>query len=234
MRASRHCAMPTAFRSTTISAAIVSQRLLAAFDAAAPAVVLFETFPFGRRSLRFELVPLLERIAATRPRPRVLASIRDILQLQEKAGRDAEAWDWAQRWFDEVLVHGDPSFVRLEETFPLAADGRVPIVYTGYVTSPGEPLPRAPLAEQREIVVSAGGGATGSHVLHAAIAARPLSAHRDLVWRILVGPGIADDEFRALRRQGGRRASSSSATATTFLHCWRARACPYRRPDTTR
>jgi predicted glycosyltransferase len=175
-----------------------AQRLLAAFDAVAPAVVLFETFPFGRRSLRFELVPLLDRIATTRPRPRVLASIRDILQLQEKAGRDAEAWDWAQRWFDEVLVHGDPSFVRLEETFPLAADGRVPIVYTGYVTSPGEPLPRAPLAEQREIVVSAGGGATGSHVLHAAIAARPHSAHRDLVWRILVGPGIPDDEFRAL------------------------------------
>ena len=32
--------------------------LLAAYDAAAPAAVLFETFPFGRRSLRFELVPL--------------------------------------------------------------------------------------------------------------------------------------------------------------------------------
>jgi predicted glycosyltransferase len=174
------------------------ERLLAAFDAAAPAVVLFETFPFGRRSLRFELVPLLERIATSRPRARVLASIRDILQLQEKAGRDVESWAWAQRWFDGVLVHGDPSFVRLEESFPLAADGRVPILYTGYVTSPGEPLPRAPLAEQREIVVSAGGGATGSHVLHAAIAARPLSAHRDLVWRVLVGPGIAEEEFRAL------------------------------------
>jgi len=174
------------------------ERLLAAFEAAMPAVMLFETFPFGRRSLRFELVPLLERIATMRQRPRVLASIRDILQLQEKPGRDAESWEWAQRWFDEVLVHGDPSFVRLEETFPLAADGRVPIFYTGYVTSPGKPLPRAPLAEQREIVVSAGGGATGSHVLHAAIAAQALSAHRDLLWRVLVGPGIAEDEFRAL------------------------------------
>ena len=68
---------------------------------------------------------------ASRRRARVRGcsrSIRDILQLQEKAGRDAESWEWAQRWFDEVLVHGDPSFVRLEETFPLAADGRVPIV----------------------------------------------------------------------------------------------------------
>ena len=175
-----------------------TERLLEAFDRATPAVVLFETFPFGRRSLRFELMPLLDRIDAARPRPRVLSSIRDILQLQEKAGRDAESWEWAKRWFDEVLVHGDPSFVRLEETFPLASDGGVPIYYTGYVTSPGDPLPRAPVTEQNEIVVSAGGGATGTHVLHAAIAARPHSAHRNLCWRILVGPGIPEDEFRAL------------------------------------
>ena len=180
-----------------------AQRLLDAFDAAAPSVVLFETFPFGRRSLRFELMPLLEHIDAARPRPRVLSSIRDILQLQEKAGRDAESWAWAKRWFDEVLVHGDPSFVRLEETFPLAADGDVPIFYTGYVTSPGEPLTRALLTEQQEIVVSAGGGATGTHVLHAAIAARPHSAHRHLRWRVLVGPGIAEEEFRALRAKTG-------------------------------
>src|SRR5207253_6304769 len=38
--------------------------LLEAFDRAAPDVVLLETFPFGRRALRFELCPLLERIHA--------------------------------------------------------------------------------------------------------------------------------------------------------------------------
>src|SRR6516162_3147636 len=43
--------------------------LLEAFDAIAPAAVVFETFPFGRRALHFELLPLLERIAAARPRP---------------------------------------------------------------------------------------------------------------------------------------------------------------------
>jgi predicted glycosyltransferase len=178
-------------------------RVLAAYDEAAPSVVLFETYPFGRRSLRFEIEPLLARIDATHPRPRVLSSIRDILQLQEKAGRDAESWSWAQRWFDEVLVHGDPGFFRLEESFPLAADRSVPLFYTGYVTSPGTPLPRAPLEQQSEVVVSAGGGATGSHVLHAAVAARPLSTLRALRWRILVGPGIAEDEFARLRAKAG-------------------------------
>ena len=180
-----------------------AKRLLAAYDAAAPDVVLLETFPFGRRALRFALLPLLDRIAAAPNRPRVVSSIRDILQLEEKAGRDVESWAWAQRWFDEVLVHGDPAFVRLEETFPLAADGRVPIFYTGYVTSPGEAPPRAPAREQSEIVVSAGGGSTGSHVLHAAIAAREHSAHRGLLWRVLVGPGIAQDEFERLAAKAG-------------------------------
>ena len=177
--------------------------LLAAYDTAAPQVVLFETFPFGRRSLRFELLPLMERIASSTPRPRVLSSIRDILQLEEKAGRDVESWAWAREWFDEILVHGDPAFVRLEETFPLAADGRVPIFYTGYVTSPGAVIPRAPSDEQREIVVSAGGGSTGSHVLHAAIAARSHSSHRALTWRVLVGPGIAQEEFERLLASAG-------------------------------
>lgn len=179
------------------------RQLLAAYDAAAPQVVLFETFPFGRRSLRFELLPLIHRIMSSAPRPRVLSSIRDILQLEEKAGRDVESWSWAAQWFDEILVHGDPSFVRLEETFPLAADGRVPIFYTGYVTSPGAAPPRAPVHEQREVVVSAGGGSTGSHVLHAAIAARAHSAHRGLTWRVLVGPGIAQEEFERLAASAG-------------------------------
>ena len=52
--------------------------LLAAFAEAAPAAVLFETFPFGRRALRFELFPLLEHIDATRPRPLVIGSVREM------------------------------------------------------------------------------------------------------------------------------------------------------------
>lgn len=174
------------------------QRLLAAYDAIAPAAVVFETFPFGRRSLRFELLPLLERIESSRPRPQVVASVRDILKVQDKPGRDEETLQWVQRWFDAVLVHGDPRFVRLEDSFPLAARSKVPVHYTGFVTAPGEALPRAPLALQNEVVVSAGGGATGTHLLEAAIAARALSRHRDLTWRVLVGPGVTEERFRAL------------------------------------
>src|SRR5579859_6731416 len=38
-----------------------------------------ETYPFGRRALRFELEPLIEAVRAAVPRPALVASIRDIL-----------------------------------------------------------------------------------------------------------------------------------------------------------
>src|SRR5262245_61079150 len=56
------------------------ERLLDAYETIRPDAVVFETFPFGRGALRFELLPLLERIEAARPRPLVASSVRDILQ----------------------------------------------------------------------------------------------------------------------------------------------------------
>jgi predicted glycosyltransferase len=94
--------------------------LLAEFDSVAPAAVVFETFPFGRRALHFELLPLLERIEGARRRPLVVASVRDILQRRRDPGREREMLELARGAFDAVLVHGDRRFMRLEETFALA------------------------------------------------------------------------------------------------------------------
>lgn len=38
-----------------------------------------------------------------------------------------------KKHFDAVLVHGDPDFARLEDTFPLAGEISQRIVYTGLV-----------------------------------------------------------------------------------------------------
>ena len=44
----------------------------------------------------------------------------DILQESRKAGRAEETLGVITDFFDLVLVHGDPAFELLEETFPLA------------------------------------------------------------------------------------------------------------------
>lgn len=113
-------------------------RLLALYDEVRPDVVLTELFPFGRRQLRFELLPLLDRCAEDRAltgRPRVACSVRDILVASPKPERNREMLDLVRRYYDRVLVHGDPRFVSLDATFPHAGEIRDRIAYTGYVVA---------------------------------------------------------------------------------------------------
>ena len=178
--------------------------LVHAFDAAQPHVVVLETWPFGRRKFGFEIEPLLSRVATRAPRPRVVASVRDLLQRRDAPAHDAAVWASARAHLDEILVHGDPAFARLEETFAPAADGTVPVTYTGYVV-PGRPAAvTVPLEARQGVLVASGSGDVGRDLLAAAIAARPLSAHAALSWRLLAGPGMSGDAFEALVADGRR------------------------------
>ena len=179
------------------------EMLLAAYAEAAPCAVLFETFPFGRRALRFELLPLLERIDATRPRPLVVSSIREILQLQQKPEREREMLAWAAQWFDAIFVHGDPRFARFEDTFSFADELVPPVHYTGFVSGRAIAAPDGPGGARDEVVVSAGGGGVGVDLLATALAAQPLSSVSGRTWRVLAGPNITDAGFDRLRSMAG-------------------------------
>jgi predicted glycosyltransferase len=178
--------------------------VLRTLDETQPAVMIVETFPFGRRALRFELVPLLERAHAMQPKPIVLASLRDILQ-RPGEGRERGMFEMAQRWFDGLLVHGDPRLVRFEDSFGPDAPLELapPVHYTGYVVDPAGLAPT--LRARNEIVVSAGGGAVGLGLLQVALAAQPLSRHATLTWRLLVGGNLPDASFGELRAACGPR-----------------------------
>ena len=155
--------------------------LLAAFQDHDALIV--ELFPFGRRQMRFELIPLLEKARSSL----VVSSVRDLLQ--PNAAKEAEAVECFDRYFDHVLVHGDPRIARFDETFGLAARLAGRLHYTGYVVD--EP-PAGGEAGAGEVLVSAGGGAVGKKLLEAAIAARPLTRLRERTWRVLAGVNAAD------------------------------------------
>ena len=203
-------------------------RLLALYEEAAPDVVLTELFPFGRRQLRFELLPLLERSAEDRARsgrPRIACSVRDILVESPKPERNREMLALVRRYYDLVLVHGDPRFVSLDATFPHAREIADRTVYTGYVVARpegreaerGRGEARAGGEWNRdegtgeegeaggEVVVSAGGGAVGGKLLEAALAARPRTPLADTGWRLLAGANLPEPGFRSLaaRAPGG-------------------------------
>jgi len=184
---------------TPVDDAFKAQRrdlLLQTFKTIRPDIVIIEAFPFGRRQVRFELLPLLDAIhAMAENRPLVLTSLRDILQERSKAGRDEETIAIVQKYFDGVLVHGDPTFARLEETFPLAEQIRDKILYTGLVAAP-EAAPRSAIEEKFDIVVSAGGGAVGRDLIRAAsAAAQEIDGHS---WCLITGPNLPQADFDAI------------------------------------
>jgi predicted glycosyltransferase len=159
------------------------ERLLALLGELRPAAILTEMFPFGRSAFRFELEPLLEAARAGGQRPWILASVRDILV--SKPARERYRWmrDLALARYDRILVHADPRLVPFDLTFPFTADLAERLVYTGYVAQQAE----APAAREGrgEVLVSAGGGRVGGRLIEVAIAARALSRHQAVPWRLV-------------------------------------------------
>jgi predicted glycosyltransferase len=152
--------------------------LLQAYRASKPDVLIVELFPFGRRQMRFELIPLLEEAASRL----VVCSVRDILE--PKPPREEEALACFARYFDRLLVHGDPRVAPFERSFSRAQRLEGSLYYTGYVA---QEMSANGKAGADEVLVSAGGGAVGRNLVEMAIRARALSALRNSTWRILAG-----------------------------------------------
>src|SRR5215472_6854100 len=175
--------------------------LLAAFAEAQPDAVLIEAFPFGRRAFRVELEGLIEAAWSRRPRPLVLCSLRDIVVAPSDPRRPGEIVERVRNSFDFVLVHGDPAFIPLEDSFPLASEIRDRLIYTGYIAEAhvaGEAAKSDETAAEGEVVVSAGGGAVGGALLTTAIETRRRGCLAHLAWRVLTGPNLPEQEFAAL------------------------------------
>lgn len=171
-----------------------SEMLLQAFRDCRPDIVIVEAFPFGRRQMRFELLPLIEAIDATSPRPLLATSVRDILQERIKPGRNEETVDLINRHFDLVMVHGDPAFATIDKTFPLAGAIRAEVTYTGLVAAPPSPA-----SERFDVLVSVGGGAAGKSLVSSTIAAAR-NANNAWKWCLITGPNLPKDEFDAIAR----------------------------------
>jgi predicted glycosyltransferase len=172
--------------------------LLAAFDAARPDAVVIEAFPFGRRAFRFELEPLLETARARRPRPRIICSLRDIVVVPDNAARRREIIDRVRADFDFVLVHGDPDFIPLDESFPAASEIADRLIYTGYIGAQDQPDMDDETAGADEVLVSVGGGAVGATLLTTAVEARRRGCLADLTWRLFAGPNLPAETFDGL------------------------------------
>lgn len=199
------------------------EALLAAWRAAEPHVLVLELFPFGRRQMRFELLPLLEAATAAARRPAVVCSLRDVLGGQKGPQRQEETLGVVERYIDHVLVHSDRSVIALDQTFPLAPRLAMKIQYTGYIVDSYPAGEAGSAAGKGEIIVSAGGGAVGEPLLEAAILARKSTSLGERTWRVLGGANLKEEAFSRLARlaaehgQGGIVVERSRPDFATLL-----------------
>ena len=174
------------------------QHLLGLFDDFKPQVLITETFPFGRRMLRSELLPLLQASRDSKDCRLVIASIRDILQPKSMPERVDETCNWFDTYYDRVIVHGDARIAGIGDSFAGAERLGDRVYYSGYLCAQAGSSPSGDTG-YNEVLVSAGGSATGLAIMQAAIAAKPLSEFAHLRWRLLVSPAIAAADYARLQ-----------------------------------
>ena len=166
-------------------------KILEVFKMTKPDLVLTETFPLGRRQMRFELIPLLDAIKAEARSVKVISSIRDILQENWKPSRYDEACELIQDQYTAVLVHGDRDFIGLETSFPPYDRIKNKLVYTGIV-APDAVQADEVTPEKCDVIVSVGGGVMGKELLMAAVDAKAKSSLKDANW--LIAHGVNMDQ----------------------------------------
>lgn len=179
------------------------QQLLTCHKAFQPDLLVVELFPFGRKKFAFELIPLLARIRLE-GKTKVVCSLRDILvQKRDQAKHEASVCATLNRYFDTVLVHADPSFQRLDETFGAINHINIPIQYTGYVLQSEPEVSQDSIALRDDVpllLASIGGGRVGVELLEASIeASKMLDFEHQLL--IFTGPYLPEQDFSRLQKQ---------------------------------
>lgn len=128
-----------------------------------PDVVLVDQYPFSKWDLAPEIEALVTTARRANPGVRILCSLRDLVPQTpwETVGPAEYAEQVLRRLeelFDGVLMHSDPAFARLEDSFPRAGSVPVPVHYTGYVAEPAAPPPPGAVAPWG--IIAGGGTAT--------------------------------------------------------------------------
>ncbi|NEQ52066.1 MAG: glycosyl transferase, partial [Leptolyngbya sp. SIO3F4] len=109
----RELQVPEGFTDVNETLAYRRELLLEVCDRIRPSAVMVELFPFGRRRFSTELIPLLEQ--AKEYGAKTICSLRDIVVTkQDQARHEAKVCKLMNRYFDQLLIHGDPKFLPLE------------------------------------------------------------------------------------------------------------------------
>ena len=172
-----------------------------------PEVIVIELFPFGRKKFADELLPLLEAAQQDTPQTKIFCSLRDILvrTRHDQQRFENKASTRLNRYFDAVLLHCDPAFATLAESFKPDIPLQIPVYHTGFI-APIMPTSALKTAREARIIVSAGGGSVGNALFQTALAAQAMIWQQTkLKMTIVAGPFLPETEWQALKQQAANK-----------------------------
>jgi predicted glycosyltransferase len=210
--------------------------LLKVFDEFKPDALMIEGYPFKKYQFEFESIPLLERIQALGRSTKVVCSLRDVVMAQFYQDREAVLEKTCQllnKYFDLLLVHSDPIFHSLEESFPRIQDIHCDIQYTGFVAQSSSKTPAKndeDLADlnrsKKMILVSVGGGQLGQDLLESMIETSPIFEKLlpDRHLQVFTGPWIPSEKFFQLQKAAENKANLTLRKYTSQLLAYMEKA----------
>lgn len=177
-------------------------KLLDVFNQFIPDILVTEFFPFGRLIFSDELIPLIERAKSNSTK--IVSSVRDILAKRNNQElHDKKVVELLNQYFDMILVHGDPNFAKLEESFSLVDYIKCKKAYTGYVVqnTKNHLSPTIDIDSQKKmIVVSIGGGESGYELIDSTIeASRIIKSIMPHEVHIFTGLHTTENKFLSLQ-----------------------------------
>lgn len=215
---------------------IRKQKLIRAFEAFQPDCLVTEGYPFSKKkSLAFELVPLLEKIKSTGGRTKVVCSLRDIIMVKkygDRAKAEKERCELIDQYYDMLLIHSDPRIHRLEENFSLTGELKCKVNYTGYVVQSSLENPEFTLKEivnlnrqKPTILVSVGGGRLGHDLLDCVIdAASIINSCLPHHIQIFAGPFMPEEKFVQFQKLAANKSNITFKRYTPHLLTYMERA----------
>ena len=186
-----------------------------------PDLIVTDLFPFGRRAFSQELMAL-GALARKYDIP-MICSLRDIIVSGTKTRYHAQSLERFALNYQTALVHGDPQFMRLEETAPWITPIASRLSYTGFISSPKPPDYPTGNDDLPFVLVSVGGGASGPRLLESLLIARAHPDMPDLPWRILIGPRMPQSQRQRLKAMAQKEITFIDDTDN--LTAWMQRAC---------
>jgi predicted glycosyltransferase len=176
----------------------IAARMLDIVREAKPSAAIVEYFPFGRHPSVFYMLTFFKGLAAlSGGKVRILCSIRDIQDCKLQALKAESVVRLLNENFHGILIHSDPSLVRLEDSFTASSQVRIPVYYTNYV-SRHAPAGARPSQRSNTILVSAGGGRGGEALLRCAATAAKAGLLRGYHVRVLAGKLLLEADWNDL------------------------------------